>query len=411
MKRLVQANPLNRSHRLADGLTSRWLALPHLSGGRQLYDIAGFNHGVLTNGPTWASFRRDGGFNSISFDGTDDYIDLGTTAALNLTGTMSFSCWYKSSSYTQNQAFIASSLNGGQANYAITFGFNDNKFELWNNATGPVISSTASISDPGWHHYVCTRSGTSGSWNLALYIDGLLDKSGTSALDPSGGSYPVVLGRFGGFGGYYLSGQLGDAALWSRALTAADVWELYQDSRENYRRTLNWRRSRAGIATGGGSPVTVTPGTATLTITRFAPTVRTPRTATPQTKSLTITSYAPTIRTPRTVVPGTASLTITKFAPTVRTSRTVVPSTRHITITTHAPTVLAPRTVRPGTAHLTITGHAPRVVIPTGAVVGAHAAAIEVSYARAEAIGISFSRATAIEVAYPRAEAIGIAGE
>ena len=254
MKRLVQSNPLNRKHRLADGLVSRWLALPHSSGGRQLYDIAGFNHGVLTNGPTWSSSRRDGGFNSISFDGTDDYVDLGNSSALSLTGAMSFACWYKAGSLTLNQALIANCESSGSvANYAVTFGYNNNKFELWNRANGPTITSTTSITDTGWHHYVCTRSGSAGSWSLALYIDGFLDKSATSGFDPGGGNQPTALGRFGAYAGYYLSGQIGDAALWSRALTAADVWELYQDSREGYRKTLNWRRPQAGISAAAPS--------------------------------------------------------------------------------------------------------------------------------------------------------------
>jgi len=381
VKRLVESNPLNRQHRLADGLVSRWLALPHLAGGKQLYDIAGFNHGTLTNGPTWPSFRRDGGFSSIVCDGTDDYVDLGTVAALNLTGAMSFSCWYKANSYTQNQAFIATSQNGGQANYAITFGFNDNKFELWNNATGPVITSTASIADSGWHHYVCTRAGSSGSWNLALYIDGVLDKSGTSAVDPSGGSYPATIGRFGGFGGYYLFGQIGDAALWSRAITAADVWELYQDSREGYRRTLNWRRPRAGVVAGGGSPVTVTPGTRAITITRFAPTVK----------------------TPRTVIPGTRSLTITGHAPTIKTPRTVVPVTRALTITGHAPTIKTPRTVVPGTIHLTVTGYAPSVGEPVY-VIGGHSRATQLSFARSVRTVLSVTGSEATQISFPQSQ-------
>lgn len=412
MSQIELASPLNRNWSPNFGAASRWLVLPNRVTGQTLIDIAGRNNGTLTNGATFSTDRHLGGCGSVSFDGTNDYVDLGSPAALNLPGTFSFCCWYRNTSAKSFQAFIANSNSGGSfANYAVTFNYTANKFELWNNASGPQITSTASISDTAWHHYGCVRSGVAGSWNLSLYIDGVLDKTATSGIDPSGGTYPVALGRFGGFNGYYLLGNQDDAAIYPRALTAFEFSEIYKDSRANYQRTLNWRRSRAIPASGGGSPVTVIPGTRAVTITRFAPTVRTPRTVIPGARSVTITGHAPTVKTPRTVVPGTRTITVTRFAPTVTTSRIVVPSTRHVTITGHAPTVLTPRTVTPGTRHVTLTGHAPRVLIPSGSIVGAHVAATEVSYARAAAIGISFSRATATEVSYPRAEAIGISGE
>lgn len=412
MSQINLAAPLNRNWSPNFGAASRWMVLPDRPTGKTLIDIAGRNNGTLTNGAAFSVDRSPGGFGSLSFDGTDDFVDLGSPAALNFTGAFSFCCWYRTTSFTKDQSlFTCCGASGFIANYAITFGYTANKFELWNRASGPTITSTASISDTGWHHYACTRSGTTGAWTLSLYIDGVLDKSAASTLDPGGGTQPVSIGRFGAYQGYYAIGNMNDAYASPRVLTAFEFSEIYKDSRANYKRTLNWRRSRAIPASGGGSTVTVTPGTLAITITRFAPTVRTPRTVIPGARSVTITGHAPTVKTPKTVVPGIRTITVTSHAPTVTTSRIVIPSTRHITITGHAPTVLTPRTVTPGTRHVTLTGHAPRVLIPSGSVVGAHVAATEVSYARAMAIGISFSRATATEVSYPRAEAIGISGE
>ena len=68
--------PLNR------GLVSWWLALPQRSGGPKLFDIAGRNHGTLTNGPTWSGpFGRLGGFGTVKFDGTDEYLTAGIPSA------------------------------------------------------------------------------------------------------------------------------------------------------------------------------------------------------------------------------------------------------------------------------------------------------------------------------------------
>lgn len=111
--------------------------------------------------------------------------------------------------------------------------------------------------------------------------------------------------------------------------------------------------------------VTVIPGTASLTLTGFAPTV----TATqnqlvkPPALALTLTTFAPNVGTDQTVIPGTAGLTITTFAPTVAITNNVrvIPGTASLFISPFAPTVRLPRIVRPGAAALTLSGFAPNI--------------------------------------------------
>lgn len=113
----------------------------------------------------------------------------------------------------------------------------------------------------------------------------------------------------------------------------------------------------------------VTPGTASLVLTTFAPTVSVSNNqlVTPGTASLTITRYAPTVTTTanQTVIPGTASLTLTTFAPvvSVTASTTVVPGTASLSLTTYEPTVTVSNNqlVTPDTASLVLTTYAPTV--------------------------------------------------
>lgn len=112
---------------------------------------------------------------------------------------------------------------------------------------------------------------------------------------------------------------------------------------------------------GGGSPVTVTPGVASLTITRFAPTVSTPRLVTPGVRSLALSTFAPTVSTPRLIAPGVRSLSLSAFAPIASTPRLVTPGKLSLTLSSFAPTVLTPRVVTPGTLALSITRYAPGV--------------------------------------------------
>lgn len=141
------------------------------------------------------------------------------------------------------------------------------------------------------------------------------------------------------------------------------------------------------VIAAAGASVVLTPGTASLVLTGFAPTVQTPRLVTPGKASLVLTGFAPrvilgtvvtpgkasliltgfapTVLTPRLVTPGKASLVLTGFAPviTVGGNKTVIPGTASLVLTGFAPTVLTPRLVTPGKASLILTGFAPTVIV------------------------------------------------
>lgn len=137
------------------------------------------------------------------------------------------------------------------------------------------------------------------------------------------------------------------------------------------------------------NPVTVTPGTASLTTSAFAPTVTTTANVlvTPGTASLTTALFAPTVSAPRLVTPGIATLTLATFAPTVTATQgivvtpgvatlttalfapavsttaniNVIPVALAMSIATFAPAVSAPRLVTPGVAVLSLSAYAPTV--------------------------------------------------
>src|SRR4051812_47331231 len=55
----------------------------------------GGNHGTLTGGPAWQGpAGRPGGWGSVSFDGSDDYVDCGTGASLGITGDLTIAGWF-----------------------------------------------------------------------------------------------------------------------------------------------------------------------------------------------------------------------------------------------------------------------------------------------------------------------------
>jgi hypothetical protein len=85
--------------------------------------------------------------------------------------------------------------------------------------------------------------------------------------------------------------------------------------------------------------VTVTPSTATLTLTRFVPVIK--HTIVVPVKTLALTTFAPSVTVGVRVTPTTASLTLTTFAPTVTTSNNqlVTPGTLALTTARFAPVI------------------------------------------------------------------------
>lgn len=117
------------------------------------------------------------------------------------------------------------------------------------------------------------------------------------------------------------------------------------------------------------SGTVITPGTASLSLTPFPPTVTTTanQTVTPGTANLTLTPHVPTVTATanQVVIPGTAALSLTPFPPTVSASndQVVTPGTAALVLTPYPPTVTVSgnQVVTPGTAALILTAYPPDV--------------------------------------------------
>lgn len=311
------------------------------------------NNGTLTNGPTWTA--RGGGGNGgyvLSFDGTDDHITTADTAELKLnSGTVS--CWLRTSAPGTGFRGIVVKEN------AYSLFLNSSVLVSFSWLGNVTTSTSVNLADGLWHHVVLSfiDAVTNASF---IAIDGQVRTNFTQNI--------FAHNDFVAFGGnppssQYYNGLLDDIAILNRPVTSGEVGTLYNAGRGGLDQRIDVPIFR-GAAVGG---TTVTPGTATLTLTAFAPTVTATanETYTPSTASLTLTTFAPTVTTPQTVTPSTASLTLTAFDPTVTATANQVatPDTAALTLTTFAPTadLSNANTVTPGTASLSLTTFAPTV--------------------------------------------------
>lgn len=413
-RRIRGDNPTNRAAPSLDGCVSRWTVLddPAWRNGGTWRDNVGVNDGTLTNGPTWSDGAPPGGYGSLLFNGVG-YCDL---AFVNTTLTTNFSIflWVRHPAVPAN--FKVYFTSGTAANNWYLQYYNTSKFAF----TEPGINdylSTGTVTLDGWMHIGVVKNGD-GASNLQLFINGILDSTHSvgTVSTPSGSS---SIGARGG--GQIFTGSLDNLAIYNRALSASEVADLYDRSLFGDPLSYNWLAPRGAdaavdappswfdpemrmepwldhamvldgwfdrevIPTPVAGPVTVTPATGTLTLTTFAPTIKTPRTVvpstatlltttfapdikisiivTPPTKTLTITSFAPSILTPRVIIPPTKSLILTSFAPTISTPKIVIPPTTALVTTAFAPTIVLPRVVKPPVASFILTGFAPIILTP-----------------------------------------------
>ena len=185
---------------------------------------------------------------SAQFNGTTGYISFPNSGPSGQS-PRSFSLWFKTPSNAEMDLLGYGTRSCTQA---LELKLNDNLNYSASYNTNPCtllqgVSTNfechgsnwaANVGDNQWHHvvYVLGENGNYSYSNIKAYLDGNLISSGPGCFHNWGGwtyntgsSSPMVLGkRFDGNTNYF-SGNLDELSIWTSALTASDVSNLYQN--------------------------------------------------------------------------------------------------------------------------------------------------------------------------------------
>ena len=173
----------------------------------------GGNTGTLTNGPTYNS--SNGG--SIVFDGVDDYVNCGTPSIG--TGKITVNAWVKINAGSLFQHIVDSASNSWHL--AI---LNDNRPYFYNGST--YHQSSQILSTSTWYMLTGVQSST-----LDIYVNGVLSQSLASNLNVT--TNTVNLGRYQGASRPF-NGNIAQASVYNRALTAAEIKQNFNATRARY---------------------------------------------------------------------------------------------------------------------------------------------------------------------------------
>lgn len=196
------------------------------------------NHGTLTTMDPATDWATSSGYSSLDFDGTSDYVDLGTGAGVTFTTAMSISVWFLVNTFAGvNDDYQLLSRDGNTGGRSYTFDVNHpttgsalNKLRFYVNGgagSDAIFGSTTSLAAGVIYHAVATyRAGS-----LNLYLDGKSDATevtgATNPIPTATASARIGSRQYTGAEGYAPM-KLFEAALWSRALSGSEIRTIYQ---------------------------------------------------------------------------------------------------------------------------------------------------------------------------------------
>lgn len=195
--------------------------ISYTSGSATWIDLSGNgSNGTLTNGPTFDPTNQG----SIVFDGTNDFV----TGSISTLSTWSVSIWYLSTDITSKAVFYpfsgtttATGLGFGGTNDANT----QNRWYFYDGA-GVRSNANMAVVINKWYNLVVTKTSTS----YTFYTNGIRSYSVTG-VDVNFTKY--TLGARGD-NQWYVKGNIANASLYNRILSAAEVAQNYNATKTRF---------------------------------------------------------------------------------------------------------------------------------------------------------------------------------
>jgi hypothetical protein len=175
------------------------------------------NTGTTQNAPPWVA-GHIGSF-AISLNGTTQYIAAGATNIPKINASQTLSAWVNVAG-AGVQDIVVPELNGSGANQLRISG-GDLQVSQWGGGTtitGGAVSSNV------WHMVTWTYNSVGPV--STLYIDGV--QSGATSATATQNFTPTAVDIGTYVGGEFFDGFIDDVRIYSRALSASDVAQLFQ---------------------------------------------------------------------------------------------------------------------------------------------------------------------------------------
>jgi hypothetical protein len=207
------------------------------AGAGKTKDYSGFGNNGTVNGATWTSAGYKGG--AYSFDGSSNYINLGTSNSLNIKNTITIESWVYLPDLTGGHTIVSKQgCDEYRYNYGLVIMEADIGFWLDSNTKqgehctieGELATTNNPITTTGWHHIAGTYDGN----YEAIYLDGVEVKNQTVSIQGglAQGSWDTYIGK----SEYasqpvtdFFNGNIDSVRIYNRSLSAAQIKAIYEN--------------------------------------------------------------------------------------------------------------------------------------------------------------------------------------
>jgi glucose/arabinose dehydrogenase len=174
------------------------------------------NNGTLTNGPTWNASGKYG--KALSFDGTNDYVNIPDSNSLDLTTGMTLEAWIKPTVSTGYRDIVFKTQPSHEA-YAMYVTNGSSRPTGHVNIGGEkTAQGTAQVSTTTWTHLATTYDGTA----LKLFVNGVQVSSTAVTGNIPVTNLPLTLGGDTVWPEWF-KGLMDDVRIYNRPLSATEI--------------------------------------------------------------------------------------------------------------------------------------------------------------------------------------------
>ena len=213
-----------------------WWKLDDASGTTAADSSGSGNNGTLNNGPTWGTGEINGDLNFTA--ASSQYVNVPDATSLDIAGSWTVSAWVNLNSLPASNGYYGLISNTGPAgtNYGlyvqnVSNGIGCSSTEGWaveftgTTTTNNVVCGTTAPATGAW--YLVTGVWDSVAGKEYLYVDGALAGTTTTAYVPTSGSANGMRIGKETDGVQYADAQIDDVRVYGRALSAAEIFNLY----------------------------------------------------------------------------------------------------------------------------------------------------------------------------------------
>ncbi len=220
---LFDQNKITDKAQAAAGLVGYW-NFDETSGTTAADSSGNNNIGTLINGPVWTAGKYG---NALSFDGTNDYINIGSLNGLDTTQSITLEAWVNFNNIDDPaERYIIGSRPISAGSDTISLAGMNGGMRIFTQNQGRGVSFFGAVSNNTWNHIVGVREVNGTNETLKLYVNGVLKGTNTYTSLSIIPNYWAI-GRLGGTAAYYYKGLIDEVKIYNRALTAAEVLAEY----------------------------------------------------------------------------------------------------------------------------------------------------------------------------------------